>query len=384
MKRVLHLCLRPLEADDTGLFSAISEAFTSSEFSVFTAYVLSSPQGAKEDFSESGGSTTSQYFFNFPSSAMKGLRLKIIGALLLFLKKHPADIIITHGFKLAFVVALVDLFHPIQRKIVVFHGKTAFRRTYQRIFAKIFMKSFTLVAVSQGVKEFLLTQKAGFNPHQIQVIPNAIHLENTEKEQLSSLEARSILQLPPNAFIFGTIARLVPCKGLKYLMDAFAIAPMPEAHWVLIGDGRERGFLEEQLKHHPMKERIHFLGAIPKAWRYMKAFDVFVLPSIEEGFGMVFLEAMAAKLPIITTQTVGAMEVFGPLDPPLPLCPIKDKEALLRAMENIYNASFSFRKICGEKGYERLCEGFTILPYQAAFRKLCHLETINREEIPCS
>ena len=76
---------------------------------------------------------------------------------------------------------------------------------------------------------------------------------------------------------------------------------------IIIGDGLERKKLESKIAEYELKNDIILAGQIQDAYKYLKAFDIFILSSIKEGFPWVILEAMAAKLPIIATR-VGALE----------------------------------------------------------------------------
>ena len=113
--------------------------------------------------------------------------------------------------------------------------------------------------------------------------------------------------------IIGTIANFYPTKGLKYLIQSakriIEKSAQPIA-FILIGDGEQRAELEELIKQYELSKNVFLLGQIPEAYKYLPAFDIFVLPSIKEGFPWVALEAMAAKLPIITTKVGAIPEIF--------------------------------------------------------------------------
>ncbi len=112
-------------------------------------------------------------------------------------------------------------------------------------------------------------------------------------------------------FLIGTVANFYETKGLTYLIDAVHLLNKsklqnPNYKIILIGDGTEREKLESKIKNYGLEQDIILTGQIPEAYKYKKAFDLFVLPSVKEGMPWVVLEAMAAKLPIIATK-VGAL-----------------------------------------------------------------------------
>lgn len=144
-------------------------------------------------------------------------------------------------------------------------------------------------------------------------------------EFLPKDEARLKLKIFRPDFIIGTIANFYSTKGLEYLIEAiseikklrnleikktknpnFSISRFLNFSIFIIGDGAEREKLESKIAKYGLKNKIILLGQIQEAYKYMKAFDVFVLPSLKEGFPWVILEAMAAKVPIVATN-VGAL-----------------------------------------------------------------------------
>ena len=114
--------------------------------------------------------------------------------------------------------------------------------------------------------------------------------------------------------IVGTIANLYAAKGLEYLIEAAHILSSTHhtpyhIQFIIIGEGREREKLESLIKKYNLKN-FTLTGRFQDARRYLKAFDVFVLPSVKEGFPWVVLEAMAAGVPIVATKVGAVPEVI--------------------------------------------------------------------------
>lgn len=132
-------------------------------------------------------------------------------------------------------------------------------------------------------------------------------------EFLPKDKARLRLKVSQAEFIIGTIANFYPAKGLKYLIEAIKLltdgirqTANSRIKLAIIGDGEERLDLESRIKDYGLEKDIILLGRVQEAFKYIKALDVFVLPSVKEGFPWTILDAMAAKLPIIATS-VGAL-----------------------------------------------------------------------------
>ena len=123
-------------------------------------------------------------------------------------------------------------------------------------------------------------------------------------------EARRKFKISQSEFVIGAIANFYPTKGLEYLIEAAKILKsiIPDSKFLIqvIGDGQERKSLELRIMNYGLGKNVILLSQIPEAQKYMKAFDIFVLPSVKEGFPWVILDAMAAKVPIIATR-VGAL-----------------------------------------------------------------------------
>lgn len=106
--------------------------------------------------------------------------------------------------------------------------------------------------------------------------------------------------------IIGTVANFYPAKGLEYLIEAAEKITREDVVWCIVGDGLGRPVIEKLIKNKGLTEKIVLIGQKERIVRYLNAFDLFVLPSVKEGFPWAVLEAMAAKLPVIATR-VGAI-----------------------------------------------------------------------------
>ena len=104
-----------------------------------------------------------------------------------------------------------------------------------------------------------------------------------------------------------SVCRLSRRKGLEYLLRAM---PDLDAKLLIIGDGVERNTLKKLTRELGIENKVTFIGAIPndQLFKYYNLADIFVLPSLHEGMGIVFLEAMASGLPVITTNIGGMVD----------------------------------------------------------------------------
>ncbi len=111
--------------------------------------------------------------------------------------------------------------------------------------------------------------------------------------------------------IVGTIANFYPTKGLEYLIGAAdCFDANDDLVFFIIGDGELRPELEKMIREKGLDRKVFLLGQIPDAYRFLPAFDVFVLPSVKEGFPWSVIEAMSAKLPVIATDVGAVPEII--------------------------------------------------------------------------
>ena len=143
--------------------------------------------------------------------------------------------------------------------------------------------------------------------------------------------------IPSDALVVGTIGRLHPAKGQTYLIKAVTQLRLkyPKLHLLLIGEGPLREELEAELKQTTIPYTL--TGYLPQAYEALPAMDLFVLPSVSEGMGLVLLEAMQAGLPIVASAVGGIPEVVrtekdGLLVPPGDVAGIR--EACSKIIDN--------------------------------------------------
>jgi glycosyltransferase involved in cell wall biosynthesis len=122
---------------------------------------------------------------------------------------------------------------------------------------------------------------------------------------------RKELGLNLNGKIIGIVARLVPVKNHKVLIEAMRIVcSKMNTCLLVVGDGELRGSLEELASQAGLKKRILFLGNRNDVDEILQDLDLFVLPSISEGFPISILEAMAAGVPIVANAVGGIPEAL--------------------------------------------------------------------------
>jgi glycosyltransferase involved in cell wall biosynthesis len=160
------------------------------------------------------------------------------------------------------------------------------------------------IAVSEGVAS-RLRGEMGVPSGRIRVVRNAVPVALFDRPADAALR-RSLLGGAEGRALVLTVARLDPQKGLPHLLEA--AAEVPEAVFLLAGEGAERAALEAQAARLGLGERLRFLGHRDDIPALLSACDLFVLPSLFEGFPLAVLEASAAGKPVVATAVEGTRE----------------------------------------------------------------------------
>lgn len=146
------------------------------------------------------------------------------------------------------------------------------------------------------------------DPAKITTVYNGIEPEKAPAVDVA--EKRRELGIPAKALVLGVGVRLTEQKGLRYLLAAMpeVSARVPEAHLAIAGYGPLADELQAAARDLGVSGCTHFLGPRQDMPEVLQVFDIYVLPSVWEGFPMIILEAMAAGLPIVATRVGGVPE----------------------------------------------------------------------------
>jgi glycosyltransferase involved in cell wall biosynthesis len=162
----------------------------------------------------------------------------------------------------------------------------------------------------------------GIDPTKIEVVYNALSIDEVIPEKI----------LPPHTIV--SVARLVPWKGMRELIDAVAQVrkEVPDATLIIIGDGPERAALEAHARD-TAADSVQFLGALshPETLANMRAASVFALNSTYEGLSHVLIEALLFGTPIVASDAGGNPELITNEQNGL-LVPTGDTQALTQAL----------------------------------------------------
>jgi glycosyltransferase involved in cell wall biosynthesis len=203
-----------------------------------------------------------------------------------------------------------------------------------------------------------LVHADGVSPSRIFTVHEGIDVERITHTPAGSVHAE--LWLPVHAPIVGNIGALVPHKGQKHLIDAAAlvIRDVPDARFVILGEGPLRPALEQQIRHLHLEKHVFLLGFRVDVIALLKGFDVFVMCSETEGLGTSILDAMAAGKAVIGSRAGGISEVIDDQTTGL-LVPPGEPTPLAAAIVRLLTDG-PLRERMGAAGWTRVRERFTV------------------------
>lgn len=196
-------------------------------------------------------------------------------------------------------------------------------------------------------------------------IYNGVDTERYSPDPGVRARVRRELGIPDGAFVAGVVGRLDPIKDHPTLFAAFAALRqrIPDARLLVVGDGPERGRLEGLAG-----EGVVMLGNRPDVPDLLRALDVFVLPSRNEGISNTILEAMAAGLPVIATRAGGNPELVATEQTGVLISP-GDRGALCQALDH-YAQRAELRRRHGEQARFLARQEFAVETMAAGYHQV--------------
>ncbi len=168
------------------------------------------------------------------------------------------------------------------------------------------------IAISHSIKRFTVDAEYA-DPQKIRVIHYGIEHTPAPPETIKAarLSLRQTLDVSPETLLIGMACRLTDQKGVRYALRALPhlTADFPDLQFLIAGDGPLLAELKGDTRQLGIHDRVHFLGWHEDVPRFIAGLDVFLMPSLWEGFGLVALEAMAQRVPIVGSDVSAIPEV---------------------------------------------------------------------------
>ena len=276
--------------------------------------------------------------------------------LLSFVKENKIDIIHAQT-RTAQVVAYALSKATGAKFISTCHGFFKSKRISRRLFSAW---GEAIIAISDSVRDHLI-KDFRIRPDKVFLVYSGVDTEAFSEEITSDEEVLLKRDLGFTKYpVIGSISRLSPVKGLKYLLFAMKdlLKSVPEAQLLLVGEGPSKDFLMGLAKKLGIESNVFFAESTVRPQRFLSIMDVFVFSSLEEGLGLSLLEALASGKPCVASEVGGVSSIVedgvtGILVPP------KDAHALKEAIAKVLNDK-NLRISLAKKGKDLVKEKFSL------------------------
>jgi glycosyltransferase involved in cell wall biosynthesis len=227
-------------------------------------------------------------------------------------KEHKIDIIHAHLQKSAVSCLLAGYF--CDAKIIIHEHGPVFRGgtgVIYRLLLKALSSRAAAAMANSNATEAALSRTTSLDDASIFVVANFIDVARFDCALYDQDKARETLGMGADRIVVGFVGRLDSCKGVDLLIDAAGILCREDEryHFIIVGEGAQRQSLEAMVNRLVLGERIIFTGLCENPAEIMRAFDVAVVPSRREAFGIAAVEFMRMKVPVIASAVGGLVEV---------------------------------------------------------------------------
>ena len=321
----------------------------------------------RNDFYRPGQHLKINYLGNFTgkeSPVVKLLSLPLLAwKLKKYIKENKIDVVQSHLYRANYVNIIAQLMGSKHKSQIVNHDnffrryqKSYFGRMKLKLVKTFYKKADKIIAISEDMKdgiEELLGRR-------VEKINNPYDMEMMEK-----LALEEVTDLPKDRRYIVTVGRLISLKRVEDVIEGYSkIANRyPDYELLILGEGSERGKLEELSKIMGVENKVRFMGRVENPFKYLAISDVFVMASESEGFPNVLIEAMACGCQVVSTDCIsGPREIMAPEAYERirevykgkygMLIPVGDVDGISVALERILegHVTFDVRKRAGDFG----------------------------------
>lgn len=297
-------------------------------------------------------------------------------------KAHQYDTVILGHINLAVVGILMNLMNPRIRLILIAHGIEVYK-PQRGIKKKLLMKATQIFCVSGFTRSQLMGNHAFLTLLQCVIFPNtldAYFIAPTVLEKPAALLQQ--YGITANTRLILTVTRLNSFEKYKGYDTVIRLMPRllqshPNTLYYIIGkaDAAEQAMVTAIIQQLGLEEKVKLLGFVPDAIlqaHYLLA-DVFIMPSKKEGFGIVFIEAMACGLPVIAGNKDGSSDALlngklGTLVDP------DDPDAILHALQQLLSGNAVMQ---GRYLQQEVLQHFSFAQYKLRLQKLLTGRVVN-------
>ncbi|MDQ3898798.1 MAG: glycosyltransferase family 4 protein, partial [Actinomycetota bacterium] len=249
-------------------------------------------------------------------AARPGRDLRAVAELVRLFRRERPDIVHTHSSKAGFVGRLAARIAGVPVVVHTVHG-WSFHAGMPRVARGVAVAlervaarwTWPLVVVAEADAEIGMAAGIG-ETSQYALVRSGVDVDRLRRPEGGRAGARLALGIPEGAPLVGTVTRLCRQKDPETLLRAARLLAelRPDARLVVVGDGPMRAEVERRVDELSLREHVLLLGRRSDVDRLLPGFDAFVLSSRWEGLPRVVVEAMAAGVPVVSTDVGGIAE----------------------------------------------------------------------------
>lgn len=247
-----------------------------------------------------------------PFDAVKGRGLSLgnLRRARALLRRLRPDLLLTYNWG-AVEWALANRINPLSRHLHFEDGFGPDEAGGKQLPRRVWMRRVALsgrhtqIVVPSRLLERIALKTWQFGPDRVRYVPNGV-----DCRRFSNC-VPSVVGIPPDALLVGTVGALRREKNFARLLHAVAALASIRAHVALVGDGPERARLETLARSLGIAERVHFAGRVERPESWLGRFDVYAVSSDTEQMPIGLLEAMAVGLPVVATDVGDVREMLA-------------------------------------------------------------------------
>lgn len=257
------------------------------------------------------------------------------------------------------ILQLKKLLHKYKPHVIVAHGNRAIQLCYyaktshipligvaHNYNIKLLKKCDHVISLTNHIQNHLIESNIATN--NISLVPNMIDIKLT----------KSVARHKP--IVIGAMGRFVSKKGFDIFLQALSTLKLQgiEFKAIIAGDGEEKKKLNDSATKLDLEDQVTFIGWVENKQKFFDAIDIFCLPSIHEPFGIILLESMMYKKPIVSFATEGPSEIVTNQQDAL-LCEIGSYQALAHNLNILINDETYAQKLA-QNAHLRVIENYAI------------------------
>lgn len=220
-------------------------------------------------------------------------------------------------------------------------NKSGLKKLLKKIELEKLYTNKNIITVSDGVKKDILT--LNIKPKFIKTIYNPFNFDEIYKKSLEKIN----IDLPSKYIVH--VGRFAKVKRHDILIEAFSSLNDRNLKLILIGDGEEKQNIKNLIKKLKLEDKVILLGFLGNPYPFIKNAQLLISSSENEGFGNVIIEALSLNTPVVSTSTLGSIEILEK-DFPQFLCKINDSKDLCKKINwVIKNIPLSLNKFDSSK-----------------------------------